>query len=76
MSINVFSEHFADLQDPWQTVKVAYSLFDILFLTVCAVIGGAEGWQDIEDFGEAHLPWFQNEGFSPQDCLLTIRLPE
>ncbi len=76
MSINAFSEHFADLQDPRQTTKVAYSLFDILFLTVCAVVGGAEGWQDIEDFGEAHLHGFRSEGFSPQDCPLTIRLPE
>ncbi|MFC0229605.1 ISAs1 family transposase, partial [Serratia aquatilis] len=65
MSINAFSEHFADLQDPRQTAKVAYSLFDILFLTVCAVVGGAEGWQDIEDFGEAHLPWFQKRGLFP-----------
>jgi len=58
MSINAFLEHFADLQDTQQTAKVAYYLFDILFLIVCTVIGRAEGWQDIEDFGEAHLPWF------------------
>ena len=30
--------------------------------TVCSVIGGAEGWEDIEDFGEVHLPWFQSKG--------------
>ncbi|WP_162534371.1 transposase family protein, partial [Escherichia coli] len=23
-------------------------------LTICAVISGAEGWEDIEDFGETH----------------------
>ena len=28
---------------------------DILLLTICAVISGAEGWEDIEDFGETHL---------------------
>lgn len=59
MSIDAFSKHFAELQDPRQTAKVAYPLFDVLFLTLCAVIGGAEGWQDIEDFGDAHLDWFQ-----------------
>jgi predicted transposase YbfD/YdcC len=26
------------------------------------VIGGADGWEDIEDFGEVHLPWFQSKG--------------
>jgi hypothetical protein len=25
------------------------------------VIGGADGWEDIEDFGEVHLP-----GFNPR----------
>ncbi|MGL5708144.1 MAG: ISAs1 family transposase, partial [Aeromonas sp.] len=30
--------------------------------TVCAVIGGAEGWEDIEMFGEAHLEWLQRNG--------------
>ncbi|QJH52205.1 transposase family protein (plasmid) [Escherichia coli] len=24
----------------------------ILLLTICAVISGAEGWEDIEDFGK------------------------
>lgn len=65
MSIDAFSAHFADLPDPRQTAKISYSLFDVLFLTLCAVIGGAEGWQDIEDFGEAHLPWFQARGLFP-----------
>ncbi|KJJ44304.1 transposase [Escherichia coli] len=23
-------------------------------MTICAVISGAEGWEDIEDFGETH----------------------
>ncbi|WP_211487445.1 transposase family protein, partial [Escherichia coli] len=29
-----------------------HKLSDILLLTICAVISGAEGWEDIEDFGE------------------------
>ncbi len=31
--------------------KVEHKLSDILLLTICAVISGAEGWEDIEDFG-------------------------
>jgi hypothetical protein len=26
---------------------------DILIIAVCAVISGAEGWEDIEEYGEA-----------------------
>ena len=38
-----------------QAWKVQHQLSDILFLTVCAVICGAEGWDEIEDFGNAKL---------------------
>ncbi|OSK59532.1 MULTISPECIES: hypothetical protein [Enterobacterales] len=30
-------------------------MFDILFLTICVTIAGMDGWEDIEDFDEAHL---------------------
>jgi len=63
--IDAFSLYFADLKDPRQTAKISYSLFDVMFLTLCAVIGGAEGWHDIEDFGEAHLDWLQQRGLFP-----------
>ena len=42
MQLDAFAEIFADLQDPRQSAKIAYPLFDIVFLTVCAVIGGCE----------------------------------
>lgn len=65
MQLDAFSEFFSDLHDPRQSAKIAYPLFDILFLTVCAVIGGCEGWEDIEDFGQAHSRWFQDKGLFP-----------
>lgn len=65
MPLDAFSEFFSDLHDPRQSAKIAYPLFDILFLTVCAVIGGGEGWEDIEDFGQAHSRWFQDKGLFP-----------
>lgn len=65
MQLDAFSEFFSDLNDPRQSAKIAYPLFDILFLTVCAVIGGCEGWEDIEDFGQAHSRWFQDKGLFP-----------
>ncbi|OOF25991.1 ISAs1 family transposase [Salinivibrio sp. IB872] len=62
MSIDAFSQYFSVIQDTRQSAKISYPLFDILFLTVCATIAGMEGWEDIEDFGEAHLDWLQDKG--------------
>ncbi|MFQ3198427.1 MAG: putative transposase YbfD/YdcC [Paraglaciecola sp.] len=59
MSIDVFSHHFSSINDPRQTAKVSYLLFNILFLTVCAVVTACQGWEDIEDFDTARLVWLK-----------------
>ena len=33
---------------------------EILLLTLCAILSGAEGWQDIEDFGKVKLPFLRS----------------
>lgn len=48
-----------DYRQPW---KVEHKLSDILLLTICAVISGAEGWEDIQDFGEAHIEFLKEYG--------------
>ena len=63
VNLNVFSEHFSSIEDTRQSAKITYPLFDVLFLTLCAVISGCQGWEDIEDFGEAKLHWLQKLGF-------------
>ena len=63
MNLNVFSEHFSSIEDTRQSAKITYPLFDVLFLTLCAVIAGCQGWEDIEDFGENRLSWLQKLGF-------------
>lgn len=45
--------HFSIIQDYRQTGKIEHKLSDILLLTICAVIAGAEGWEEIEDFGHS-----------------------
>jgi len=37
-----FLEHFADLPDPRQALKVVYPLDEVLLLTLCAVLCGAD----------------------------------
>ncbi len=55
-------DHISILHDFRQSWKISYRLSDILFLTIVAVIGGAEGWEEIEDFGEDHLDWLRLYG--------------
>lgn len=63
MSVDaLFTRFFSEIHDNRQPAKISYPFYDVLFLTVCAVIGGAQGWEDIEDFGEVHLAWLQDKG--------------
>lgn len=55
-------EHFSVIKDHRQPWKVEHSLYDILLLTVCAVIAGADGWEQIEDFGNLRLNWLRKYG--------------
>jgi len=62
MNAGSLFEHFSIIKDPRQSWKVEHKLFDILLLTVCAVIAGADGWEDIEEFGKERLDWLRQYG--------------
>ena len=63
MNLTLFTSHFEGVEDPRQESKVTHPLFDILFVSLCAVAAGAEGWQDIEEYAHGYLDWFQEHGF-------------
>ncbi|RJF08325.1 transposase family protein [Escherichia coli] len=48
MELKKLMEHISIIPDYRQAWKVEHKLSDILLLTICAVISGAEGWEDIE----------------------------
>lgn len=52
-------EHFSDIRDPRINRTKRHQLVDIICLSVLAVIAGAEGWEDIEDFGHAKETWLK-----------------
>ena len=56
-----FNSHFQTLKDPRRTNKgnYFYPLNEILFLTISAVISGAENWTMIQGFGESKLEWLR-----------------
>ncbi|MBV0932982.1 ISAs1 family transposase [Marinobacterium weihaiense] len=62
MSLTVLAQHLAGITDTRQAAKITYPLFDILFMTITAVIAGCEGWEEIEDFGHARLDWLKRYG--------------
>ena len=55
-----FQDHFATLTDPRcpYAPNSRHLLMDILIIAVCAVISGAEGWEDIEEYGKSQAAWF------------------
>ena len=50
-------DHFASLDDPRVERTKLHPLLSIIAIAICAVIAGAEGWDDIEQFGEAKEEW-------------------
>ena len=48
---------FMDLPDP-RAVNTIHKLHDILVIALCAVICGADGWAEVEVFGNAKVAWF------------------
>jgi predicted transposase YbfD/YdcC len=53
----VFAEVFADLDDPRTPYLVRHRLDDLLLLTLCATICGAESFYAVEAFGHAKRSW-------------------
>lgn len=54
-----FIDYFADLADPRQEDRCEHKLIDILFIAICAVICGADGFTDMEEFGIAKQTWLR-----------------
>ncbi len=54
-----FLTHFENLDDPRSPINRKHNLLDIMFVTVSAVMSGAEGWKDIKDFGDTKLQWLR-----------------
>src|SRR5262245_14132214 len=51
--------YFADLKDPRIDRTRFHLLLDIVTIAICAVICGAEGWEDIAKYGVAKRDWLQ-----------------
>jgi predicted transposase YbfD/YdcC len=57
--LRVLLDHLATIKDTRQSWKVAYPLREVLFLVVCGTIASGDDYDDIVDWGEAHLPFLR-----------------
>ena len=50
--------HFSSINDPRVNRQKKHQLQDIFFISLCAMICGADNWVAIEEFGLAKEEWF------------------
>ncbi len=60
------TEHFSILNDPRIQLKTRHKLIDIIVITLCSVICGADEWIEIVRFGRAKEQWFRTFLALPQ----------
>jgi predicted transposase YbfD/YdcC len=49
--------HFGNIEDPRDIRGKEHLLLDIITIALCAVISGAEGWEDMSEYGRAKQDW-------------------
>lgn len=54
-----FLNYFEDIEDPRIGDNVRYSASEILLLTLCAIIAGAESWRDLVEYGKIKLKFLR-----------------
>ncbi len=57
--LRLLLDHFAKIKDTRQAWKVAYPLSEVLFLVVCGTIANCDDYDDIVDWGNAHLSFLR-----------------
>jgi hypothetical protein len=50
--------HFSSITDPRVNRQKKHQLQDIFFISICAIICGADNWVAVEEFGVAKEEWF------------------
>jgi predicted transposase YbfD/YdcC len=75
--LRLLLDHFSQIKDTRQAWKVAYPLREVLFLVVCGTIANGDDYDDIVDWGEAHLSFLRgfaefHHGIPCSDWLRTV----
>ncbi len=75
------AEHFSNINDPRIERRKLHKLIDIITISICAVICGADTWEDIELFGESKHEWFKKflelpNGIPSHDTFALLLCPD
>ena len=54
-----FLDDFSEIKDPRLERNQRYTVSEILLVTLLAVICGAEGWQDVENYGKSKINYLR-----------------
>lgn len=54
-----FLDHFKKIEDPRLQRNQIYTVAEILLVTLLAVICGAEGWSDVENYGKSKIEYLR-----------------
>src|SRR5689334_19564824 len=51
---------FADVPDPRREHLRRHNLWDIIAVTICAVVAGADDWVDVQEYGQSKYDWLRH----------------
>ena len=71
------SKYFENLTDPRAEHSIDHLLIDMVIITICAVICGANNWVEIENYGHAKKDWLETflelpHGIPSHDTLMRL----
>ena len=52
-------KHFENLEDLRTEYLIEHRLLDIVGITICVVICGADSWVEIEEYGNSKVEWLR-----------------
>ena len=53
-------KYFSELRDPRVERTREHLLEEILLISIAAILSGANGWNEIEDYGHSKIEWFKS----------------
>jgi DDE_Tnp_1-associated len=57
--IGLIETHFGNLRDPRALHSILHKLLDILIITICAVICGADNFVEVDEYGKEKEEWLK-----------------
>ncbi len=52
-------EHLTLVEETRSDINRKHDLVDVMFLVISAIMAGAEGWRDIQTFGDSKADWLR-----------------